>query len=90
MTPRKGIVFSIARSKGLEAYSFSSPFGQIFPLGKSDSKAFRVPQNVSHTFCVDYKKSPIRTFLSARSKGLEPSAFRVTGGRSNQLSYDRK
>ena len=28
-------------------------------------------------------------FVTARSKGLEPSASSVTGKRSNQLSYDR-
>ena len=33
----------------------------------------------------------VTTLLNyARSTGLEPATFRVTGGCSNQLSYDRK
>jgi hypothetical protein len=39
-----------------------------------------------------YKKSGMKVglFVTARAKGLEPSASSVTGKRSNQLSYARK
>jgi len=30
--------------RGIEAYSFSLPFGYIFPLVKSRAKAFRFPR----------------------------------------------
>ena len=37
------------------------------------------------------KKAPSRvSFFMADWKGLEPSTFRVTGGRSNQLNYQSK
>jgi len=36
---------SIAVGQGFEAYSFSTPFGYIFPTVKSTAKAFRIPRN---------------------------------------------
>ena len=39
------------------------------------------------TITIVYKKSSENRYIVAGVKGLEPSTYRVTGDRSNQLSY---
>ncbi len=52
------------------------------PDRQADSEKYK-----SHLGVVSAKRSEAGRRRMAGTKGLEPSTFRVTGGRSNQLSY---
>ena len=86
--PRRAFLMRGRRDSKLTA---SVHLLDIFSLRSNlPQKLFESQKYVPHTyFCRPQKKAP-KGFSHARSKGLEPSTSRVTGGRSNQLSYDRK
>lgn len=96
------VSFTYARSKGLghsRGYLFRSSNSQISHSIGPHSLVFVVASSSSilhlvqvHRYCNIVKPQSYQTGVKlyyARSKGLEPSTFRVTGGCSNQLSYDR-